>query len=167
MSSKENRQINLGQGSKTVQKFIDGTRLQKVIASREHAERLLKQAENHLLSSAKLATEDPEGAYSALYDAARKALVAVLEVQGLRPTTKGGHFIICEALEVQINPPFNEVISTFNRIRKMRNAQEYPQIESPELKTEDVLEDLEKSKKIVALAYHLLDQFPVFGEEKS
>ena len=162
MSSTEIRFINPGQGSKTVQKFIEGARLQQVVASRPHADRLLRQSRNHLLSALKLADSDPEGAYSALYDAARKALVAVLEVQGLRPTTKGGHFIICEALEVQINPPFDDVIAPFNRIRKMRNAQEYPNLEQPELTSEDVLEDLAKSTRIVEIAQTLLDQFSVF-----
>ena len=88
-----------------------------------------------------------------------------MEVQGLRPTTKGGHFIICEALEVQINPPFDDVIAPFNRIRKMRNAQEYPNLEQPELTSEDVLEDLAKSTRIVEIAQSLLDQFSVFGRD--
>jgi HEPN domain len=163
VTTSEIRIINPGQGNARVQKFIDGARLQQVVASRPHADRLLKQARNHLLSSSKLATDDPEGAYSALYDAARKALVAVLEVQGLRPTTKGGHFIICEALAVQIEPPFDDVISPFNRMRKMRNSHEYPNLDQPELSTADVLEDLEKAKRIVEIAHHLLDQFPVFN----
>jgi len=165
MSSIEIRFINPGQGSKTVQKFIEGARLQQVVASRSHADRLLRQSRNHLLSASKLADSDPEGAYSALYDAARKALVAVLEVQGLRPTTKGGNFIICEALEVQINPPFDDVITPFNRIRKMRNAQEYPNLEQPELTTEDILEDLAKSTRIVEIAQSLLNQFSVFESD--
>ena len=165
MSSIEIRFINPGQGSKTVQKFIEGARLQQVVASRTHADRLVRQSRNHLLSASKLADSDPEGAYSALYDAARKALVAVLEVQGLRPTTKGGHFIICEALEVQIKPPFDDVIAPFNRIRKMRNAQEYPNLEQPELTTEDVLEDLAKSTRIVEIAQSLLNQFSVFERD--
>ena len=165
MSSIEIRFINPGQGSKTVQKFIEGARLQQVVASRPHADRLLRQSRNHLLSASKLADSDPEGAYSPLYDAARKALVAVLEVQGLRPTTKGEHFIICEALEVQINPPFDDVITPFNRIRKMRNAQEYPNLEQPELTTEDVLEDLAKSTRIVEIAQSLLNQFSVFERD--
>lgn len=72
MSSIEIRFINPGQGSKTVQKFIEGARLQQVVASRPHADRLLRQSRNHLLSASKLADSDPEGAYSALYDASRK-----------------------------------------------------------------------------------------------
>lgn len=163
MNGSIQRSINLGQGSKTVQKLIEGGRLQRVTASRDHAERLLKQSSNHLISAAKLSIQDPEGAYSALYDAARKALVAVLEVQGLRPTTKGGHVVVGQALGVQIDPPFDEIIPPFNRMRKLRNAQEYPGIEEPELTTLDVLEDLEKAKGIVALAHELINQFLVFN----
>src|ERR1019366_7276795 len=139
----ENRSINPGQGNKTVHKLINDGRLQKVTSSREHADRLLTQSRNHLISTEKTAHHDPEGAYSSLYDAARKSLVAVLEVQGLRPTSKGGHIVICEALQAQTDPPFSEVITPFNRMRKLRNAHEYPGFEEPELTTSDVLEDLE------------------------
>lgn len=162
MSEVGRESINPGQGSKTVQKLIDNGRLQKITSSRTHAERLLKQSHNHLASAAKTAEEDPEGAYSALYDAARKALVALLEIQGLRPTSKGGHIVICEALQAQIDPPFGDVIPTFNRMRKSRNGQEYPGLDEPELSTSDVLEDLEKSKKIVIATEKLLVQFTVF-----
>ena len=163
MNGSIKRSINLGQGRKTVQKLIDGGNLQRVIASRDHAERLLKQSSNHLISAAKLSIDDPEGAYSALYDAARKALVAVLEVQGLRPTTKGGHVVVGQALEAQIDPPFDAVIPPFHRMRKLRNAQEYPAVDQPELTSLDVLEDLEKAKGIVALSHELIDQFSVFN----
>ena len=162
MSESSGESINPGQGRKTVQRLIDSGRLQMVTSSRTHAERLLKQSHNHLTSAAKTAEEDPEGAYSALYDAARKALVAVLEVQGLRPTSKGGHIVICEALQAQIDPPIGNVVPVFNRMRRSRNGQEYPELGEPELTTRDVLEDLEKSKTIVEVAQKLLGQFPVF-----
>ena len=144
MSESSSESINPGQGRKTVQRLIDNGRLQIVTSSRTHAERLLKQSRNHLTS------------------AARKALVAVLEVQGLRPTSKGGHIVICEALQAQIDPPIDNVVPVFNRMRKSRNGQEYRDLGEPELTTGDVLEDLEKSKMIVDVAQNLLDQFPVF-----
>ena len=163
MNDSIKRAINLGQGNKQVQKLIDDGKLQRITASRDHAQRLLKQSSNHLISAAKLSNEDPEGAYSALYDAARKALVAVLEVQGLRPTSQGGHVVVGQALEAQLDPPFDEVIPPFHRMRKLRNSQEYPGIEEPELTSLDVLEDLEKAKGIVVLAHELIDQFSVFN----
>ena len=47
----------------------------------------------------------------------------------------------------------------------MRNAQEYPNLEQPELTTEDVLEDLAKSTRIVEIAQSLLNQFSVFERD--
>jgi hypothetical protein len=38
-----------------------------------------------------------EGAYALAYDAARKALVGLLEAHGLRPTAKGGHVVVLDA----------------------------------------------------------------------
>ena len=48
-------------------------------------------------TAAELADDDPEIAYDALYAAARKALTAVLQQQGLRPTQAGGHEAVIQA----------------------------------------------------------------------
>jgi hypothetical protein len=66
-------------------------------ASREHADLLLSQARQHLGSAAAIAGSDPAGAYQLLYDAARKSLAAVLENQGIRATSRGGHIAVREA----------------------------------------------------------------------
>jgi hypothetical protein len=63
--------------------------LQHVPASREHADRLITQARDHLRSAAEISDTDPSGGYALVYDAARKALTAVPENQGIRPTRDG------------------------------------------------------------------------------
>ena len=68
--------------------------LQRVPASREQAERLLAQARVHVASALKVCDEDPPGGYALAYDGARKALTAILENEGLRPTTRGGHLAV-------------------------------------------------------------------------
>ncbi|MDP1852196.1 MAG: HEPN domain-containing protein [Candidatus Planktophila sp.] len=145
-----------------VDDFIVSGKLQRVVASREHAERLLAQSRNHLSSCDLTASEDTEGAYALLYDAARKSLTAVLEVQGLRPTSVGGHVVIYQALKAQIDPPMGRVMATFNRLRRSRHNSEYPSVSEPELTEQDVREDLEKAKEIVEVAQKLLDKFPIF-----
>lgn len=79
------------QGRARVEEMLRETpaTLQQVQPSREHADRLLRQSRAHLATAAKVADDDPAGAYGLLYDAARKALTAVLENQGLRPTSRG------------------------------------------------------------------------------
>jgi hypothetical protein len=64
--------------------------LQHVPASREHSDGLITQARDHLRSAAEISDTDPSGGYALVYDAARKALTAVPENQGI-PPTRGGH----------------------------------------------------------------------------
>jgi hypothetical protein len=72
------------QGRDIVAGMIARGDLERVPASRDHADVLVSQARRHLASAAVIADADPAGAYQLLYDAARKALVAVLENQGGR-----------------------------------------------------------------------------------
>lgn len=71
--------------------MIERRELTQVTAEVELAERLLGTARQHVASARLLAGSDPYLAYAALHDAIRKALSALLQVQGLRATTSGGH----------------------------------------------------------------------------
>ena len=79
------------QGRAVIDRMLADQQLQRVPASREHADLLIAQARTHLSSASEICDADPTGGYALVYDAARKALTAVLENQGLRPTTRGGH----------------------------------------------------------------------------
>src|SRR5439155_23310546 len=74
---------------------------------------------------------DPVGAYQLLYDAARKALSAVLENQGLRATSRGGHIAVFDAVMAQLHPPLGQVLRPFDRMRRRRNEAEYPRADRP------------------------------------
>ena len=93
-----------GQGRTVIEQMLSAGDLQRVPASREHADRLLEQARRHVSSTQNAAVADPEGAYALLYDAARKALTAILENQGLRPTSRGGHLAVYHAVRAQHRP---------------------------------------------------------------
>ena len=71
------------QGRADIERMLADRRLQRVPASREHAERMLAQARRHLMSAQEVCGDDPEGGYALLYNAARKALTAA------RPKTQG------------------------------------------------------------------------------
>jgi hypothetical protein len=62
------------------------------------ADRLLVEAASHIGSARLIALTDAAGAYQLGYDAARKAALAVLAVQGLRATSRGGHVAIQDAV---------------------------------------------------------------------
>ena len=76
------------QGRATIDKLIADGELQRVPPNREHADQLLGQARKDLVSAELLRCSNSKRAYESLYDAARMALTAVLENQGLRPTSR-------------------------------------------------------------------------------
>jgi hypothetical protein len=109
------------QGRATIDKLIAEGELQRVPPSREHADQLLVQAHKDLASTELLHDSNPKRAYESLYDAARMALTAVLENQGLRPTSRGGHIAPYSAVAAQLDPPMGAVLRPFDRMRRMRN----------------------------------------------
>lgn len=92
------------QGRGAIDRMLANSELQRVPASREQAERLLAQARVHVASALQVCDTDPPGGYALAYDGARKALTAILENQGLRPTTRGGHLAVSEAVRAQLDP---------------------------------------------------------------
>jgi uncharacterized protein (UPF0332 family) len=138
--------------------MIADNELQQVPASRDQANRLLTQARNHLTSAEKILEVDPPGGYALAYDSARKAFVAILENQGLRPTSRGGHLAVLEAVRAQLDPPLGKVVRPFNRMRIRRNEAEYPPSDAPEITPDDVRENLTNAHAIIELAEKVLDQ---------
>ena len=150
------------QGRATIERMIGDHELQQVPSSRDQADRLLAQARGHLASAVKVLADDPAGGYALTYDAARKAFTAILENQGLRPTSRGGHLAALEAVRAQLDPPLGKVIRPFNRMRIRRNDAEYPPANAPELAPDEVREDLASATAIVELAERLLDEMSPF-----
>lgn len=136
--------------------------LQRVPASRMHADRLLAQARNHLTSAGRICADDPVGGYALAYDAARKALTAIVENEGLRPTSRGGHLAVFETVRAQFDPPLGAILRRFNRMRTRRNDAEYPPLDAPTLTPEDVREDLVSAGEIIDLSGRVLDEMSPF-----
>lgn len=89
-------------------------------------------------------------------------LAAILENQGLRATSRGGHICIQEAVRAQLDPPLGQVLRPFGRMRRTRNEAEYPASDSPGLEPDDVHEDLERVEAMINLAEKVLDQMSPF-----
>jgi hypothetical protein len=146
------------QGRTEVDGMLANAELQRVPASREHADSLIAQAGVHLSSAAAICDQDPPGAYALVYDAARKALTAVLENQGLRPTTRGGHLAAYDAVRAQLDPPLGKILRPFDRMRRQRHDSEYPPASAPALTADDVREDIPKATEIISLSERVLDE---------
>jgi hypothetical protein len=154
--------LRWNQGRDEIERLIGDGHLERVPASREHADRLLRQARRHLRSAQLTAADDPEGAYAVLYDAARKALWAILENQGLRPTSAGGHLAAYYAVRAQLAPPMGPQLRPFDRMRRHRRDAEYPEADAPELTGQDIIDDIPKVTQIVDLAEAVLEQMSPF-----
>jgi hypothetical protein len=146
------------QGRETLDGMVGRGELERVPASREHADLLLSQARRHLASAKTIAGSDPAGAYQLLYDAARKALAAVLENQGVRATSRGGHIAVRDALSAQLDPPLGGVLRPFDRLRRRRNQVEYPSSSVPVVGADEVERDLPKVAQIIDLADRVLGE---------
>lgn len=131
-------------------------------ANREHADQLLAQARKDLASADLLHDANPKRAYESLYDAARMALTAVLENEGLRPTSRGGHIAPYAAVSAQLDPPMGAILRPFDRMRRTRNRAEYPSFTTPDLTPDNIRADLPVATSIVDVCENVLDQMSPF-----
>lgn len=116
------------QGRADIDRLITQGRLERVTPNQQHAQVLLEQARKAIQSAAVLATtDDTITAFTAAYDAARKALTAILVNQGLRPGNgEGGHAVLREAVLAQLEPPHQPAVRAFGWMRQIRNRSAYP-----------------------------------------
>jgi hypothetical protein len=150
------------QGRADIEGLLESRRLQAVAADRDLAELYLDQARRHLESARSALPGDPAGSFQLAYDAGRKALTAVLENQGLRVTSRGGHIAIEESLRAQLVPPMGRLINDFGWMRMLRNQTEYPTFDRPMAAREDAEAAARISANLVAMAERLLDEMPVW-----
>jgi hypothetical protein len=150
------------QGRATIDKLVADGELQRVPPSREHADQLLTQARKDLESAELLSGSNPKRAYESLYDAARMALTAVLENQGLRPTSRGGHIAPYAAVAAQLDPPMGTVLRPYDRRRRTRNRSEYPSFTTPEVTAGNITADLPAAKAIVETCEGVLNEMSPF-----
>ncbi len=150
------------QGRSQVDKLIADGELQRVPANREHADQLLVQARKDLASAQLLVDANPKRAYESLYDAARMALTAVLENEGLRPTSRGGHIAPYAAVSAQLDPPLGATLRPLDRMRRTRNRSEYPSFTTPDLTADNARADLSVATSIVEVCEGVLDQMSPF-----
>jgi hypothetical protein len=150
------------QGRAEIDTMISDGELQRVPPSREHADQLLTQARKDLVSAGALCDDNPKRAYESLYDAARMALTAVLENEGLRPTSRGGHIAPFTGIVAQLDPPMGTVLRPFDRMRRTRNRSEYPSFTTPDVTPENVRADLPAAAAIVETCPGVLDEMSPF-----
>ena len=97
------------------------------------------------------------------YDAARKALTAILANQGLRPKgSEGGHAVLLDVVLAQLDPPLGRALREFDWMRRLRNDSAYPSPERKVASAPDVQDALPAADQIIEIAATVIEQMPVY-----
>jgi HEPN domain-containing protein len=140
-------------GRGEIEGHLGQAELDVVAASADLARRLLDDSERAAESARSLLDADPGSALTLAYDAARKAATSLLAAQGLRPTARGGHRVVQDAVGAQFDGPFER----FGRMRRKRHAQQYPDADAAPATRED-------AEEMIAFAASCLDASRVLLE---
>jgi hypothetical protein len=150
--------VSWERGRADIERLITGGELEHVTPSGEMASRLLADAHAHTVLAAKGIADDPAGALQLSYDAARKASAALLAVQGLRATTRGGHIAVIDAVKAQFNDRGGmEIFGRLHALRRRRNRTEYPDLDAPGVNEDDARQALDTALALVDAAKRLID----------
>ena len=123
----------------------------------------MKQARLDLSSAHILIDTNPVGAFMLTYDAARKALTAILANQGLPPMgSEGGHAVLLDVALAQLDPPLGDDLWEFDWMRRIRNNSAYPSPERSVASAADVAEALPAADRILEIAARMVEQMPVY-----
>lgn len=124
-----------GRGVADIEQLVNSGELQQVTGSQANGEKLLERARRAVASAAEIVDSDPNSAYVLAYDSARYAGTALLAQQGLRPTSRGGHYAVESALRAQ----FGDGFRAYATMRRRRNELEYQSIADEETDREEAL----------------------------
>ncbi len=138
-----------------VQRLLEGNRIRRVAPDPETASTEIDIARRHIASAEKIMAEDLTLAFTALYDAMRKAISAHMRVHGYRVARgPGAHWNTgAYALAALDHLDIGSHLDQFDALRDVRNQSEY---EALQVDFEEVREALEHVRAIVeAIAYDL------------
>jgi hypothetical protein len=145
-------------GRERVQDLIDAGEVDRVTPDLTIAGRMLDDAGRHLATaSAAKQAGDLSGAYQLAYDALRKSASSLLEAQGLRATSRGGHLAVQEAVTAQFGTAAR-AFRSFGRIRRARNNFEYPSSNTPGPVGDDVDDAVAVATQVHTAAITILER---------
>ncbi len=135
----------------TVQELLREGRIERVPADDESGQSMLEEAQRHLFSAETIMVLDASGAYSLIYDAARKAVSGHMLAKGFRAASgrPGGHAaVVAYASATFRGAGVTDVIKGFDRMRRTRHRVEY---DAAIVGEAQLTGDLEAARKIVDL----------------
>lgn len=145
-------------GEAEIEALISDGELQKLTGDAATGTLLLAKASTTLATARSAIETDPDSAFVLAYDASRQALTALLAHQGLRPTTKGGHYAVERAVRAQFGQGFRQ----FGALRRRRNELEYPERPGDDADIGEATQAVEAAMEIITAAQGLVDQLGLF-----
>ena len=141
--------------SDVITRMLANRQLERVAVNRDHALAVIEMAKQHVRTAEALVGSDDQAmAFTAAYDAARKALVAVLAAQGLRVRPVGGAHRNTGVAAAEFIE--DAALEEFDWMRQVRNTTEYPSDDHPTASLQDVREAISAASAIVvACEVHL------------
>jgi hypothetical protein len=135
--------------------LVEAGELEVVEADPEIAAVELGDARNHLRSAETLLPDDPVMAYTAVYDAARKAVAAHMRATGFRVRGKiGFHAKTMKYAQAALDDVgLNDDLERLNEMRTVRNDLEYG---GRRVGRAEVEADLETARRVVTAVERLL-----------
>jgi HEPN domain-containing protein len=144
-------------GSDRIRELIGAGELGQVPPDAELARRMLADAARHLSTAAAAESAgDLAGGYQLAYDALRKSAASLLEAQGLRPTSRGGHIAVQDAAIAQFGSRIR-ALRSFSRLRRARNSFEYPSAETPGPSEDDLKDAIRVAREVNNAASTILE----------
>jgi HEPN domain-containing protein len=144
-------------GSGRIQELLNAGELGQVPPDTRLARRMLVDAGRHLATAAAAeSTGDLPGAYQLAYDALRKSAASLLEAQGLRATSRGGHIAVQDAVTAQFGSSIR-ALRSFSRLRRARNSFEYPSTETSGPSEDDVKDAIRVAREVNDAAGKILE----------
>ena len=139
--------------------MLDRRQLELISPDSRLAHMQLDQARDALRVASEQATNRPEIALTVAYDAARKAVAAMLEAQGLRAKLPNAHLNVQNALAAQWG---EGLADEFGVVRKARNRIEYPDSSTERATTRSAHRAVELAQKLLTLADEQISQLRLF-----
>ena len=137
---------------KKLQEFVDVGRLERVTYDAEFFSQQIESCSQSRVDALSLLEHRSlQNAFTLSYAFARKAANLLLYLRGVRPTARGGHRIIYEALHIDSHTP-NAIAIAYNELRVKRNTVEYPDLFTDQIDLASIHRCIDIGDQLLAFA---------------
>ena len=137
---------------KKLQEFVDVGRLERVTYDAQFFSQQIESCSQSRVDALSLLEHNSlQNAFTLSYAFARKAANLLLYLRGVRPTARGGHRVIFEALHIDSHIP-EALAMAYNELRVKRNIVEYPDVFTEELDLASIHRCIEIGDQLLAIA---------------